>query len=98
MIVFLDSGPLALLTNAKTPLQTVEILKWASAMRKAGHTFVVPAVADYEVRRELERSGKINSIAILDSWNASAPDRFLPVQTSQVIAAFLPLCRTIVQH
>jgi predicted nucleic acid-binding protein len=82
MIVFLDSGPLALLTNPKTPPQTLAVLTWASAMHQAGHRFVVPAIADYEVRRELERSGKVASLAVLDSWNNADPHRFLPLTNS----------------
>jgi len=82
MIVFLDTGPLALLTNPKTPPTTLAVLRWVAAMHKAGHRFVVPAIADYEVRRELERSGKTASLRELDSWNASDPKRFLPMTTS----------------
>jgi predicted nucleic acid-binding protein len=84
MIVFLDSGPLALLTNPKTPPQTLAILMWASTMHRAGHRFIVPAIADYEVRRELERSGKVASLALLDSWNNADPQRFLPVTSSSL--------------
>ena len=51
-------------------------------MRRAGHRFVVPAIADYEVRRELERAGKINGIAALDAWNNVVPDRYLPLSDS----------------
>ena len=76
--VFLDSGPLGLLTNPKLPTTTVAILTWARAMRAAGHRFVVPAIADYEVRRELERAGKIAGIAELNTWNME----YLPLSDS----------------
>jgi len=82
MIIFLDSGPLALLTNSKTPPQTLAILTWASAMHQAGHRFIVPAIADYEVRRELERSGKTASLKVLDSWNNADPQRLIPLTDS----------------
>jgi hypothetical protein len=68
MVVFIDSGPLGLLTNPKLPPATVSILRWARSIRGKGHRFVVPAIADYEVRRELERAGKVAGIAELNTW------------------------------
>lgn len=82
LTVFLDSGPLGILTNPKHPIETVSALRWAVAMRRAGHQFIVPAIADYEVRRELERAGKLNGIAALDAFNNSSPDRYLPLTNS----------------
>jgi predicted nucleic acid-binding protein len=58
------------------------MLAWAVAMRRAGHRFIVPAIADYEVRRELERAGKVNGLAELDAWNNVVPDRYLPLSDS----------------
>ncbi|MGO8673766.1 MAG: type II toxin-antitoxin system VapC family toxin [Capsulimonadaceae bacterium] len=78
MIVFLDTRPLAMLTNPKLPPSTVAILRWARDMRAAGHSFVVPAIADYEVRRELERAGKVASIAELNTWRGE----YLPLTDS----------------
>lgn len=78
MIVFLDTSPLAKLTNPKSPPSTVAVLRWAKAMRAAGHSFVVPAIAYYEVRRELERAGKIASIAELNTWRGE----YLPLTDS----------------
>ena len=78
MIIFLDSGPLAQLANPKLSPATVSILTWAKSMRAAGHRFVVPAIADYEVRRELERSGKVASIAELNTWYGE----YLPLSDS----------------
>jgi predicted nucleic acid-binding protein len=79
LTIFLDSGPLGLLTNPMKPPETVAVLTWAVAMRRAGHRFIVPAIADYEVRRELERAGKTGGLAALDAWNNAAPDRYLPL-------------------
>lgn len=80
--IFLDTGPLGILTNPKRPPETIAALQWAVDMMVAGHRFMVPAIADYEVRRELERAGKINGIAALDAWNSAYPDRYLPVSDS----------------
>lgn len=45
--VFLDSGPLSLITNPKKTTDTLDITQWVIAMRAAGHRFIVPAIADY---------------------------------------------------
>ena len=79
LTVFLDTGPLGILTNPKHPPETVAAIEWAIRMMLAGHRFIVPAIADYEVRRELERAGKSNGLAALDAWNAAYPNRYLPL-------------------
>lgn len=82
MIVFLDAAPLGVLTNPKRPPETVAALRWAITMMRAGHALIVPAIADYEVRRELERAGKASGIAALDAWNNADTDRYLPLTDS----------------
>jgi len=80
--IFLDAGPLGILTNPKRPPETVLCLQWAAEMIAAGHRFVVPAIADYEVRRELERADKLKGLVSLDDWNTASPDRYLPLTDS----------------
>ena len=82
LTVFLDTGPLGLITKPKRTPDAIEAAQWAIDMMFAGHRFVVPAIADYELRRELERSGKTASIAVLDAWNGAYPDRYLPLSDS----------------
>jgi predicted nucleic acid-binding protein len=82
LTVFLDAGPLGILTNPKRPPETVRALTWAITMIRAGHRFIVPAIADYEVRRELERASRTTGLAALDAWNSAAPDRYLPLSDS----------------
>src|SRR5579883_1566371 len=79
LTVFLDTGPLGILANPRRPPETVSAPRWAIAMIRAGHRFIVPAIADYEVRRELIRSAKTAGLAALDAWNSAAPDRYLPL-------------------
>ena len=49
---------------------------------KAGHKILVPAIADFELRRELTRAGKLNSLKTLDAFNATVLDRYLPLTDS----------------
>lgn len=46
---------------------------------------IVPAIADYEVRRELVRAGKANGLLRLNAFNLAEPDRFLPVTNSALL-------------
>jgi hypothetical protein len=57
-VMLLDAGPLGLLTKPKKTPETRAITQWAIDIMAAGHRLVVPAIADYEVRRELERAGQ----------------------------------------
>lgn len=77
--IFLDTGPLSIVTNPKNPLLTVDALRWTARHLQSGNVFLVPAMADYEVRRELTRLGKTASLRELDRWNAILSDRYLPL-------------------
>lgn len=79
LTVFLDTGPLGILTNPKRPPETVRTLTWALTLLRAQAPVIVPAIADYEVRRELERAGKTAGLAALDAWNTAVPERYLPL-------------------
>jgi len=46
-------------------------------MMMAGHRLIVPAIADYEVRRELERVGRRQGLAQLDAFTTARADRYL---------------------
>ena len=75
--IILDTGPLGLLTNPRKTPETRAITRWALDMMTAGHRLVVPAIADYEVRRELERVGRRQGLAQLDAFNTARADRYL---------------------
>lgn len=83
-VIFFDAGPLGILTNPKTPppLLTAQMIQWSLALIKAGHRLIVPAIADFEIRREFLRAGMTASIALLDAWNVAQPDRYLPLTDS----------------
>jgi predicted transcriptional regulator len=62
---------LGLLTNPKKTPETRAITRWALDMVMARHRLVVPAIADYEVRRELGRAGRRQGLAQLNAFNAA---------------------------
>lgn len=80
MLVVLDSGPLALLSNPTTTGQPREMQAWARQLLEGGTTIVVPEIADYEVRRELIRAGKANGIRRLDELTGGLA--YEPLRTS----------------
>jgi predicted nucleic acid-binding protein len=87
LIVFLDAGPLGLVTNPKKTPDSIAAAEWIYSMEAAGHRFMVPAIADYEVRRELVRTDKTSGIARLNAFNTAEPDRFLSVTDSALLRA-----------
>ena len=66
-IILLDSGPLSLLSLPHKPQLAIACELWFEKLAKQGIEFVVPEIADYELRRELLRAGKLNGIAELES-------------------------------
>jgi len=81
-VIILDTGPLGLLTNPKKTPEPRAITQWALDLMAAGHRLIVPAIADYEVRRELERLGHRKGLAQLDAFNAARADRYLALTDS----------------
>jgi len=65
--IFLDSGPLNLLTQRRGVPAADNCRAWLSAQISKGAFFFVPEVVDYELRRELLRAGKIAAITRLDA-------------------------------
>ena len=58
-LVFLDSGPLGLLTSPRGRPRADGCRQWAQDLLAAGVRVLVSEVADYEVRRELIRIGAL---------------------------------------
>ena len=83
MIVFLDTSPLGAITNPTPSSQEVHQIKaWAEQLGNAGHLLIVPAVADYEQRREHLLRGATKSLDLLDAFIAAAPNRYLHLNDS----------------
>ena len=79
MIVALDASPLSLLTQRRGIPEADACRAWAESLVTDGALLVVPAVADYEVRRELLRAGKTAGVGRLDALRANPAFRYLPM-------------------
>ena len=66
MLIVLDTGPLSLLSNPARSGPAKDAQEWAETRLLDGDHFVVPEISDYELRRELIRAGKSESIESLD--------------------------------
>lgn len=66
-------------------MDAVAVTNWTTACLVAGHKLYIPEVIDYELRRELLRSGKANSIKKLDSLKTTL--RFLPINSAAMLLA-----------
>ena len=91
MIVVLDTGPLGVITSPnRIARETQAVLAWEQQMLLAGHFLVVPAIADYELRREHLRRRADQSIAELDRFVDAVEGRYLDLTDSALkIAAQL---------
>ena len=66
-LIFLDSGPLGLVSMPSPQVFADECRGWVDRILSGGDEIVLPEIADYEVRRELLRAGKISGLRLLDS-------------------------------
>lgn len=81
-VVFLDAGPLGMVTH---PRQNTPVVEWFKRLLAAGVMFVVPEIADYEVRRELLRANKRKGIQRLDQLKKTIG--YAPITTRAVVKA-----------
>lgn len=81
--VFLDSGPLGLITQRPGKNSLVDACQqWANNLSLLSIPILVPEVADYEVRRELIRLGNTNAVARLEAFTRAAAGRYVPITTA----------------
>jgi hypothetical protein len=69
MIVLLDSGPLGMACHPrpKSGSQEERMQDWLRQMVGTGHRILIPAITDYEVRREFIRAGLAASLSNLNT-------------------------------
>ncbi|AFY32724.1 hypothetical protein [Calothrix sp. PCC 7507] len=65
-VIFLDAGPIGLVTNPKRSPESLACTQWLQTLIASDKEVIIPEIADYEVRRELLRANKIRGIARLD--------------------------------
>ena len=85
-VVYLDTGPLGLVSNPRPgkDRESSRVQDWMKRACERRIRIIVPAIADYELRRELIRSGSLASVARLDLIESGRhPDfpgvRYLPL-------------------
>ena len=78
-VLFLDSGPLGLLTHPQRSAEVIAVTDWLSRVLLGGSQVIVPAIVYYELKRELLRAKKSFGIARLDSFVSASPGRYLPL-------------------
>jgi predicted nucleic acid-binding protein len=76
--IFLDSGPLGLITHPRQTDEVAAITEWLALMLKQGKRVLVPAIIYYELKRELLRAQKPFSVGRLDVF-CRAANRYIPL-------------------
>jgi predicted nucleic acid-binding protein len=83
--ILLDAGPLGLVTNPRESAETRECNAWLRSVIARGDRPMVPEIADYEVRRELLRAGKLRGLQRLDVLKVEIG--YLPLTTETMLLA-----------
>jgi predicted nucleic acid-binding protein len=84
-LILLDTGPLGLVTNPKGGDEAERCKAWLRDIIAAGADVIVPAIADYELRRELVRGNKDEGLDRLDELIDALG--YLPIDHSDLFDA-----------
>jgi hypothetical protein len=85
LIVLLDAGPLGMVTNPKSSPENEACKDWMATLVSKGADILIPEIADYEVRRELLRSGKDQGLGRLDALKGMLD--YAPITTVVMLLA-----------
>ncbi len=85
MIILLDSGPLGLLTNPNKTPDAEACRAWQRRLVLAGDLPLIPAIIDYELRRELRLMKRLRALAALDGLKAQG--NYLPLTENALLQA-----------
>jgi predicted nucleic acid-binding protein len=67
------------------PLAIAEIRNWLAHLLDTGRIVYIPEIADYEIRRELQRAGRIKGLRRLDRLKLTL--NYLPITTEAMLKA-----------
>ncbi len=84
-LVFLDSGPLGLLTSPRGRPKSDQCRNWVKDLAAAAVRVFVPEIADYEVRRKLIHIGATAGIQRLDHVRFTL--EYAPITTDAMLRA-----------
>jgi predicted nucleic acid-binding protein len=68
VIIVLDAGPVGMLSNPSGGQGNIRCREWLNSLPADRVLVCVPEIADYEIRRELLRTNKTQSLARLDEF------------------------------
>ena len=89
-VIVLDTGPLGIVTKRRGVPDAEACRAWVANCLRAGAIILVPAIAYYEVLRELKRLENDAGIARLDALCSAVPGRYLVLSDSALrLAAHL---------
>lgn len=83
--IVLDAGPLGMVSNPRGKAINSACIAWLDALVAAPVSVFIPEIADYEVRRELMRAGKVEGVARLDDLKRFIG--YLPITTEAMLKA-----------
>jgi predicted nucleic acid-binding protein len=84
-IVFLDSKPLGMVSNPRGKADAIRCRAWAMGLLASGVRVCVAEIVDYEVRRELLRTGATAGVRRLDQVKATC--EYSPLTTAVMLKA-----------
>lgn len=85
LYILVDSGPLGIASNPRAAPEAMDCRNWLRGVVRGGAAVVIPEICDYEVRRELLRSRKMEGVGRLDSLKSSF--LYLPLTTAMMLRA-----------
>ena len=85
VVILLDAGPLALITNPRASQETRDCNLWLESLVLKEVQVKIPEIADYEVRRELLRADKLKGIKRLDDLQQYLD--YVPLTTKTMLKA-----------
>lgn len=78
-VILLDTGPLGVVTKRRGVPDAEACRAWVARCLRQGALILVPAIAYYEVCRELERMHNTTGLARLEAFCSAVPGRYLPL-------------------